>query len=92
MHPSRKHMVYSMSMTKKDEVRIRALAAALVAQSGGVHVGPAAAVRWALAQAERVLGLEGVGPGSASPVGGPKAGPSHAHTEGVTGRGEALSG
>ena len=73
---SRIHRVYTLSMTKTDEPRIRALAAALVAQSGGVHVGQAAAVRWALTQAERLLGIQGVGPGSASPIRGPTVGSS----------------
>ena len=72
---------FTLTLTRgKDEPRIRRLAAALVAQSGGVHVGPAAAVRWALAQAERVLGLEGWGPGASTPVGGPKPGPSDAES------------
>lgn len=69
--PKRRPHVYGLSLTKGDEKRIRALAAALVAQSGGVHVGPAGAVRWALTHAERLLGLQGTGPGTASPIGGP---------------------
>jgi len=72
-HPSRKHKVYTLSMTRKDEVRIRAIMAALVAQSGGVQVGPAAAMRWAMTHAERLLGIQGTGPGTASPIGGPTA-------------------
>ena len=73
--PERKKRVYNLGLVRSDERRIRALMAALTEQSGGVHVGPAAAVRWALTHAERLLGLRGTGPGSSSPLGGPKTGP-----------------
>lgn len=78
-HPSRKHKVYTLSMTRKDEARIRAIMAALVAQSGGVQVGPSAAVRWAMTHAERLLGIQGTGPGTASPIGGPTGGTEASH-------------
>lgn len=75
--PERRARTYNLSMVRSDERRIRALAAALSEQAGGVKVGPAAAVRWAIDRAERLLGIQGTGPGTATPLGGPKA-PPHA--------------
>ena len=69
--PERRARTYNLSMVRSDERRIRALAAALSEQAGGIKVGPAAAVRWAIDRAERLLGLRGTGPGASSPIGGP---------------------
>jgi len=70
--PERRARTYNLSMVRSDERRIRALAAALSEQAGGIKVGPAAAVRWAVDRAERLLGIQGTGPGTATPLGGPK--------------------
>ena len=70
--PERRARTYNLSMVRSDERRIRALAAALSEQAGGIKVGPAAAVRWAVDRAERLLGIQGTGPGTATHLGGPK--------------------